>query len=134
MSDESLKAEERQHHPYGGSQLQSLEVCPHFKSRESKHARTIAGTLAHKVFETREDNLDLGDDDAAAAAECLDFVEKRRQVLLAEYPGCQLQEIQEIYLPIDDLIFDDCTATSAGWVDKGFVVIQNGVVVHAELY
>ena len=134
MSDESLKAEERQHHPYGGSQLQSLEVCPHFKSRESKHARTIAGTLAHKVVETREDNLDLGDDDAAAAAECLDFVEKRRQVLLAEYPGCQLQEIQEIYLPIDDLIFDDCTATSAGWVDKGFVVIQNGVVVHAELY
>jgi hypothetical protein len=126
---------ERQHHPYGGSQLQSLEVCPHFKSRESKHARTIAGTLAHKVVETREDNLDLGDDDAAAAAECLDFIEQRVKYLSEVNPHCSIRHAQEIYLPIDDCVFEDCTATSAGWIDKALLLEDNtGKIVYAELF
>lgn len=124
--------EERPHHPYSPSSLANLEACPDFLGRDSKAVRGIIGTIAHKATETQEDDSRLDDDDAAAVAECLDFVEERRQVLQVEADSIwdatpvkdrttpqpvQIQEVKEIYLPIDDLEFEDAKATTAGWAD-----------------
>lgn len=68
---------ERKHHPFSPSSLQNREVCACYEGRESKHVRTIAGTLAHGVVETRTDNADLSDEDSLAAAECIDMVDHR---------------------------------------------------------
>jgi hypothetical protein len=74
--------EERKHHPYSPSTLQSLEACPCYIGKQSAvvHERTTAGTRAHGVVESGEDDNRLSDEDAAAAAECLDFVEHHRQL------------------------------------------------------
>src|SRR6266581_7853883 len=133
---------ERPHHPYSPSSLQSLEACPHYKSRDSKHIRTIAGTLAHKATETREDNDELSDDDALHVAACLDFYDKRKAILedeaneafSAEHLDCfnndvpapnehdfKISEGTETYLKVDDLIFPDCVSTTAGYVDRWLV-------------
>lgn len=106
---------ERPHHPYSPSWLQSGEACPCFRSRDSKHERTIAGTIAHKASEKQEDDNRLSDDDALAVAECLDFYDSR----LSELRGqSKVIEGSETYLPIDDLVFDDCESTTAGYADK----------------
>lgn len=83
MASEQVQVEERVHHPYSPSTLQSLEACPCYKSRPSTHIRTIIGTISHKVTETREDDNRLDDEDALAAAECLDFYDKRVQLAQA---------------------------------------------------
>lgn len=134
----ALDTETRAHHPYSPSSLQSTEACPCFKSRESKHIRTIIGTISHKVTETREDDNRLDDDDAAAAAECLDFydtrvrgaVEYRESTVInlwkesneergeMEKQVPQVIELQETYLPVDDIKFEDADATTAGFVDR----------------
>lgn len=44
----------------------------------------MLGTLQHKVTETGTDDLTLSDDRAAAAAECLDFFERRKQIMIEE--------------------------------------------------
>lgn len=128
--------ENRPHHPYSPSTLGNLEYCPCYKGRQSDtpHVRTVAGTRAHGVVETGEDDHRLTDEDAVAAAECLDFVEQRRRLLQeaadraralesAEAPAefFQVNELQEIYLPIDDLKFSDCEATTAGYTDRVLV-------------
>jgi hypothetical protein len=114
--------EERPHHPYSPSSLQNLEACPCYKNRNSTNERAVAGTLAHKVVETQEDDLRISDKDFLAAAECLDFVEERRAAIQRELDnaiGCneKVQEEKEIYLPIDDCRFADCDSTTAGYVD-----------------
>lgn len=133
-------SELRVHHPYSPSTLQNREWCPCYEGRqdETPHLRTTAGTRAHGVVESGEDDHRLGDDDAAAAAECLDFVEQRRRVMegvareawaeAADRAGqvdnqppeadFQVQELKETYLPIDDLVFPDAKATTAGYVDN----------------
>lgn len=140
LSDgKTVDSSERTHHPYSPSTLQSLECCSHYRSRQADrpHVRTIAGTRAHGVTETGEDDQRLGDDDAVAAAGCLDFVEERRKLLQevasrsqadARHDGCdarpeffQVRELKETYLPIDDLAFDDCTSTTAGYADRVLV-------------
>jgi len=148
-------AEERVHHPYSPSTLQSLEACPCYQSRPSQHVRTIIGTLAHKATETRVDDAQLDDDDASAVAQCLDFYDRRkrmmedsRQKAIARL-GIQLNdvaahvhgtpydhsqedtavdlvaknfpeviELLETYLSVDNCIFDDAKATTAGYVDR----------------
>ena len=124
-------SETRAHHPYSPSTLQATECCPHYQSKQSDkpHIRTTAGTQAHGVVESGEDNQELGDDDAVAAAECLDFAESRRKLLqeeadrqFRETPGAlseffQVKELKEVYLPIDDLVFSDCESTTAGYTD-----------------
>lgn len=116
-----MTQQERPHHPYSPSWLQSGEVCPCFKSRDSKHARTIAGTIGHKVTETGEDDMRLSDDDALAAAECLDFYDSRRQLMEAEAitVGGEILELKETYLPIDDCSFADAESTTGGYIDRG---------------
>lgn len=132
--------EERPHHPYSPSSLQSLEACSCFKSRPSDHIRTIMGAIAHKSTETKQDDSRLSDDDAAAVAECMDFYERRkylmeeeRRVYLAQFktpPGPTI-ELTEAYLPIDDCHFDDCEATTAGYIDR---VIISWNRYYAELF
>lgn len=141
---------ERTHHDYSPSTLQSLEACPGFKSRDSNHVRTIIGTISHKVTETREDDNRLDDEDAASAAECLDFYDARRAAALdyrfaavkaqaAKYARTnealtekhlspadidipKIIEHQEIYLPVDDLVFPDGVKhTTAGYVDRALI-------------
>lgn len=75
--------EERAHHPLGPSGLQNVEACPCFQSYQPKvlHERCVAGSRAHKVTEVGEDDLRLSDDDASAAAECMDFFEGRKQLM-----------------------------------------------------
>jgi Protein of unknown function (DUF2800) len=131
--------EERSHHPFSPSSLQNLEACPSYigKQMKKQHERTIAGTKAHKVVETGEDDSSLSDDDATLAAECLDFVEQRRQVIQREADEAyskllksgitppaskyQIVELKEIYLPVDDCVFEDCEATTAGYVDHAIL-------------
>lgn len=110
--------EERVHHAYSPSQLQSLEACPSYRGKDSTHARTIAGTLGHKVVETKTDDARLSDDDAVAAAACIDFIETRKAVIGSMFPGKPVTELKEMYLPIDNLVFDDAKATTAGYVDN----------------
>lgn len=129
-----MTTETRKHHSYSPSTLQSLEACPCYRGKESTHARTIAGSIAHAVTESKQDDARLDDDDAEAAAECLDFYERRR-VLMEEartaaadtlaidmagnnsHPDItwqdadretpQITELLETYLPVDDLTFSD---------------------------
>lgn len=134
----SETAAERAHHPYSPSTLQNTEACPCYQSRDSQNARSIAGTLGHGVVETGEDHNALSDEDAMAAAECIEFREERRAALMfqaevtltelkrkGENPNPEdykVQQLQEVYLPIDDCKFGDCVATTAGYVDNAFLV------------
>ncbi len=136
------EATERPHHPYSPSQLQNIEACPPYIGRSTVTERAVAGTLGHKVVETGEDDEKLSDFDFLAAAECLDFVEQHRRILEAEARAAYdkaleesiangtdspdpkshtVEELKEIYLPIDDIKFDDCVSTTAGYVDHVFI-------------
>lgn len=138
MNETPAPAVERAHHPYSPSTLQNTEACPGYKSRDSHNERSIAGTLAHGVVETGDDHNSLSDEDAMAAAECIEFREARKATLentakihfsVAQQRGQNpkpedyvVQQLQEIYLPIDDCKFDDCEATTAGYVDNVLLV------------
>jgi hypothetical protein len=145
----STNAETREHHPYSPSTLQNLEACPCYLSKqaETPHERTTAGTRAHGVAETGVDDNRLDDDDAAAAAECLDFVDQRRQLMeeararevqkialtlinpyatpdhseektaQAEKYVLAILELKETYLPIDDLEFKEKIYTTVKGTD-----------------
>lgn len=127
---------ERKHHPYSPSKLQALEVCPCYENQSDVvHIAATTGTLQHAVAETGIDNEELSDSQVAAAAECMEFVKRQRQLLIDERERAfsivweardirteatkkldesfgQVQEFEEIYLPVDN--FD----TTAGYVDK----------------
>lgn len=121
-----LVPEERPHHPYSPSTLANREWCPRFENRKTAevHHRTTAGTRAHGMVETGEDDTRLSDDDAIAAAECMDFVDQRRKAMGSG------TELSEIYLEVDDLVFPDCKATTAGYVDR---VLINQDKTYAEV-
>jgi len=89
-----------------------------FKSRQAKklHERTIAGTKSHNMLDKETDDLTVSDEDAEAVAECHDYVFKLKETRISE-AGAVL-EINEPYLPIDDLVFDDAQSTTAGYADK----------------
>jgi hypothetical protein len=139
---------ERPHHPYSPSSLQNLEACPCFLNHSNKaNERSIAGTLAHKVVESRSDNAKLSDEDAELAAECADFFERRRQIMIEarereierlaaafnDHPDSfslevpQIEEFSETYLPIDDCKFVDAESTTAGYID-------NALIDHTQTY
>lgn len=114
------------HHSYSPSTLQFLEACPHYQSRSEANERAIAGTLAHSVIESRQDDYRLSDEDAEAVAECADFFERRKALM--EGP---VIELKEVYLPIDDCEFEDGTkATTAGYVDCAII---SGDQTYAEM-
>lgn len=89
---------ERKHHPFSPSTLQNREACPCYEGRDSQHVRSIAGTLAHEVVETRKDNKDLSDEDLIAAAECIDFVDGRFELMLSartQAVNTRLEKLQD---------------------------------------
>lgn len=136
-----IATEVRLHHPYSPSQLQNLEVCGCYVPREGEvHERAIAGTIAHNVTDAREDDTRLSDDDAGAVHECLEFFDRRANLLhedrereqkrrndvaasegKAEFEDApNVKEMKEVYLPIDDLPlpgYNDWRTTSGGYVD-----------------
>lgn len=138
---------ERKHHACSPSSLQMVESCPHFRNHNEVHAAAIAGTIQHEVTETGEDDMRLSDDQALHAAECLDFFERRfqlmdedrqREVLRREHlpvtygqpiPWTNVPEtlvFVEEYLPIDDLVRDFPgigveQSTTAGYVDRQII-------------
>jgi hypothetical protein len=142
-----MTTEERPHHPFSPSTLQYREACPCFTPRVTKqlHARTVAGTRGHNVVDTGEDDPLLSDEDAIAAAECVDFVDQRRQIMEAEAEEArkaakqaghndvfQVTELKEIHLAVDDLIFPDgMEHTTAGYTDHALI---NWSKTYAELF
>lgn len=130
---------ERVHHPYSPSTLGYLEACPAYQGQQSAtpHERTTAGTRAHDVVESGIDDARLSDEDALAAAECLDLIHRRRQLMeeararevvkktaelwgkpvpegkpadaaqWAEQEVPAIMEMKEVYLLVDDKQFDD---------------------------
>ena len=129
---------ERVHHPFSPSGLQNYEACPAYQSKQDGpvHERTTAGTKSHGVTETREDDNELSDEDSVAAAECLDFYDRRKAAMqakhderLAEFGIVDLNvkletiiDLVEAYLPVDDIVFPDgVVATTAGYVDRAII-------------
>lgn len=140
---------ERPHHPFSPSSLQNREACACYRNRNSNHIAAIKGTLQHKVVETGEDDHTLDDDEALAAAECLDYYERQKELLeearkrteqdliadaqrrgAATYiPPLPVLDLKEDYLPVDDCAFDDefngvkvlTRSTTAGYVDRALV-------------
>jgi|SRR6267142_2895317 len=127
---------ERKHHPFSPSSLQNREACPCYAGRDSQHVRSIAGSLAHSVVETRRDHNELSDEDAVSAAECIDFIDGRfammktaRELAIQRQEGPfhsrataeesvpQVQEFREIELAIDDCKFEDADSTTSGFLD-----------------
>lgn len=133
MSTTTEQLEARSHHTTSPSTLGNREACPCWESRQTEHVRSIAGTLAHAVVEKGIDNDLLSDEDAMAAAECLDFIEYRKQSMenarfnrikqfvnslsagKDHHPNGEELELRfpsivvlrEEYLPVDDCAFDD---------------------------
>lgn len=143
----STPTEERKHHACSPSSLQFVEACPHFRNHSEVHAAAIAGTIQHSVTETGEDDMRLSDDQALHAAECLDFFERRKQLLeedrqreidrrerlpssgramAACFSVGDVLTFVEQYLPIDDIVRDFPgigveQSTTAGYVDRELV-------------
>jgi len=122
----STVAEEKLHHPFSPSKLAALEFCPCYSSKSAEHIKAAIGTLQHRVAESRSDDMRLGDDEAAAAAQCLDFVERQR-VLLEEARQrdggkSEILELTEVYLPVDSRKFEWAgqvfDGTTGGWIDQ----------------
>lgn len=138
------------HHDYSPSTLQSLEACPCYQGKQSDtpHPRTVIGTLSHEAIETGEDNARLADEDIEKVAECIDFYERRKQLMeearqrvveeIAKTVGLEvanqsvesIREFKEVYLPIDDLEFSDALpdgtqravkSTTAGYLDCAII-------------
>ncbi len=130
----SAALEERTHHSYSPSSLESLECCPCFINRQSDtpHERTVAGTKAHNVVDSRTDDATLSDEDAEAAAECMDLVGQSKKAMEEawerDFPSDpnkwtaeRVLEIREDYWPIDREVFSDAVATTAGYSDTVLV-------------
>lgn len=121
---------EKYHHPFGPSKLSALEFCPCYESRNETHIKAAIGTMQHKVTETGEDDLRLSDDEATAAAECLDFVEKQKVALSVDGP---VSEINEVYLPVDKVVLhwagEEHQGTTGGWLDTVLISRVNRLAV-----
>lgn len=139
----STSSQERTHHSYSPSTTQTLEVCSVFRSRKDvTHIRSIMGTIAHNVTETGEDDARLSDEDTLNAVECMEFYERRKQLMeearerdlkIGSVP--ELTEMKETYLAVDAKVFFDLytdpltgqvvnervQATTAGYVDRALI-------------
>lgn len=142
-------AEERPHHPFSPSSLQYREACPAWRNRGGTSEAATIGTKQHTVVETGEDDNSLDDDKALAAAECLDYYQRQKEILeefrtraeksiieaaiaakaVAYIPPLPVLDLKEIYLPVDDLVFFDefagktvkTVSTTAGYVDRALI-------------
>jgi hypothetical protein len=119
---------ERIHHPYSPSKLQSLESCPKYASAFTTSEAAEMGTKQHAVAETGIDDITIPDEKAAGVTAGLLFLDERRR----NYPGHTY--ITEEYLPIDESIItvalppdapvgtpDKYVGTTAGYLDAGII-------------
>jgi len=108
---------ERKHHPYGPSKLQSLEACPGYRSGTSETEAALAGTRQHDATEGPIDLDDpkLTDAQAGAVAMCKAY----RDRIIAKYPSGTV--LVEEYLPIDNNVVDGFQGTTGGYLDVGVV-------------
>lgn len=112
---------ERLHHPYSPSKLQSLESCPKYSSSFNTSEAAEMGTLQHSCAETGEDDPLMPDEKALGVVTAMEFLETRRKM----YPGHTF--LSEVYLPIDtDGVTDPVTlasftGTTAGYIDAAIV-------------
>lgn len=109
---------DKQHHAFSPSTLQSREACPKYVPSHSESEASLLGSLQHAVVETGEDNDELNDTRAFAAAECLGFFQERAKA----YPGCTV--IQEVYLPIDDEVL----VVDVRWIEQFDIITEDGQV------
>lgn len=115
---------ERKHHPLGPSGLQNVEACPCYQGKQDViHERAIIGTRAHKVTEAGEDDLRLSDDDAAAAAECMDFLERRKQLLTEARQRAVKEKASELNLAAWGGDVEKANTWDAGQLEKAEVEI-----------
>jgi hypothetical protein len=121
---------DRVHHPYSPSSLQSREACPKYKPSHSDNEASIMGTLQHSAVESDLDDNRIPDYRALAVAQCKEFAAER---ILSFGPGATV--LREEYLPVDD---EDVSApdqmvfkgTTAGYLDLGIVNYEE---THAEI-
>lgn len=111
---------ERIHHPYSPSKLQSLESCPKYASSFSTSEAAEMGTKQHDIAESGIDNPDIPDEKAAGVATSLQFRDER----FALYPRGSI--LTEVYLPIDDVPVvapEGITfrGTTAGYIDVAII-------------
>jgi hypothetical protein len=122
-----MSEETRKHHPYSPSTLQALEACPCYMSRtDVVHIRAIKGTIAHNVVEKRVDDARLDDDDAIAAAECIEFYDRRLTLARRlETETAKVIELKESYLPIDNVTWmengEEVRGTTSGYIDAAII-------------
>lgn len=109
---------EKQHHAFSPSTLQMREACPKYQPNHSENEASLLGSLQHAVVESGEDNNELTDVRAFAAAECLGFFQERAKA----YPGCKV--IQEVYLPIDDEVL----VVDARWIEQFDISTDDGQI------
>lgn len=114
----------RPHHPFSPSTLQYREACAYYEPSQGDNEASRAGTLQHDAMDRGEDDERLTDQQAAAVAECLRYIDE----VAAKYPGGTI--IKEKYLPIDDhqipyISFQKelgaIFGTTAGYLDFGVV-------------
>lgn len=90
-------SEERAHHPFSPSSLQTREACPKFQQRGGPvHEMAITGTKQHAAIDSETDDPTLADYRAHAVTECIEMCQER----IKAYPGGTV--IREEYLPVDD--------------------------------
>lgn len=87
---------ERIHHPYSPSKLQSLESCPKYSSSFNTSEAAEMGTLQHAAAETGEDDPLMPDEKALGVVTAMEFLEARKRL----HPGHTF--ISEAYMPIDN--------------------------------
>lgn len=115
------KMEERIHHPYSPSSLQSRESCPKYTGHTGPvHEMALTGTLQHNAVDGEIDDPRLPDYRAHAVVECIKFAEERAKL----FPGGTV--LREQYLPVDDRLIPiveevvntdpDTGLQSPGWV------------------
>lgn len=109
---------DKQHHAYSPSTLQAREACAKYVPQHTESEAALLGTLQHAVVESGQDNDELNDDRAFAAAECIGFCQERAK----SFPGCRI--IQEIYLPIDDEVL----VVDVRWIEQFDIVTDDGQV------
>jgi len=146
VTQTSTPTEERAHHLFSPSTLQSREACACYRGKSGTSAAAETGTKQHAVVETGRDDETLDDDKALAAAECLDYYQRQKELLeeartraekeliaqaiaakVATYvPPAAVLDLAEIYLPVDGKTFFDVVngatvttkSTTAGYVDR----------------
>ena len=122
-------SEERVHHPYSPSSLQTREACPKFQQRGGPvHEMALTGTQQHDAVDSETDDPTLADYRAFAVTECIELCQER----IKAYPGGTV--LREEYLPVDDETVvsgkDLFLGTTAGYLDFGIVSADGK---HAEI-